>query len=91
MGWLRIVTIQYDIREANEVVTIEATMDNDISLISELADVFDSNSTSETVSIVDTTISELSEICAGTITAISGSTATVLLENGNTIQARLLQ
>lgn len=90
MGWLRIVTIQYDIREANEVVTIEATMDNDISLISELADVFDSNSTSETVSIVDTTISELSEICAGTITAIDGTTATVLLENGNTIQARLL-
>lgn len=90
MGWLRIVTIQYDVREANEVVTIEATMDNDISLISELADVFDSNSTSETVSIVDTTISELSEICAGTITAIDGTTATVLLENGNTIQARLL-
>jgi len=36
-------------------------------------------------------LSSLAEIQAGTITAISGTTATVLLENGNTIQARILQ
>lgn len=91
MGWLRIVSIQYDVKKVDELVTIECTMDQDISLISELADVFDNNSVSETVSIVENKISELTEIAAGTITAISGDTATVLLENGNTIQARLLQ
>jgi hypothetical protein len=68
-------------------------MDQDISLISELADVFDANSVSETVSIVESKLSELTEIAAGTITAIDASNniATVLLENGNTVQARLLQ
>lgn len=91
MGWLRIVSIQYSIQKVNEVVTIECTMDQDISLISELADVFDSNSTSETVSIVRTSLMSLAEIQAGTVTAIDGSIATVLLENGNTIQARILQ
>ena len=91
MGWLRIVSIKYSIQKVNEVVTIECTMDQDISLISELADVFDSNSTSETVSIVRTSLMSLAEIQAGTVTAIDGSIATVLLENGNTIQARILQ
>lgn len=90
MGWLRIVSIQHSIQLVNETVTIECTMDQDISLISELADVFDNNSVSETVSIVETSLSSLAEIQAGTITAIEGNTATVLLENGNTIQARLL-
>lgn len=90
-GWLRIVNIQHRCQEANEVVTIECTMDQDISLISELADVFDSNTVSETVSIVDSALSNQVEIQAGTITAIDGTTATVVLENGNTIQARLLQ
>lgn len=93
MGWLRIVSIQYNIQLVNETVTIECTMDQDISLISELADVFDANSVSETVSIVESKLSELTEIAAGTITAIDASNniATVLLENGNTVQARLLQ
>lgn len=90
MGWLRIVSIQYGVQLVNETVTIECTMDQDISLISELADVFDNNSVSETVSIVESSLSSLAEIHAGTITAIDGTTATVLLENGNTIQARLL-
>lgn len=91
MGMLRIVNVQYNIKDVDSTVTIECTMDQDISLISELADVFDSNSVSETVSIVDNALSTQVEIQAGTIQSISGDTATVLLENGNTIQARLLQ
>lgn len=91
MGVLRIVNIQHSVRKADDTVTIECTMDQDIALISELADIFDSSTVSETVSIVDSTLSNQVEIQAGTITAISGTTATVVLENGNTIQARLLQ
>lgn len=91
MGWLRIVNVQHSIRPVDEITTIECTMDQDISLISKLADVFDSNTVSTTVSIVDNALSAQVEIQAGTITAISGDYATVLLENGNTVQARILQ
>ncbi len=91
MGVMRIVNISHSIQEADSTVTIECTVDQDISLISELADVFDSNTVSETVGIVNNKFSTQAEIQAGTITAISGTTATVLLENGNTIQARLLE
>jgi hypothetical protein len=92
--WMRITSITYSLRKGSEgisrTVTIEFTTNQAFSNLDRM---YRSNSpdfATETESIFDGKMMQVPKNEVGTVTAIDGNTATVLLEDGRTVTARIV-
>jgi hypothetical protein len=91
LGWLRIISITYSAKAAEDRVTIKAVVNRDIRLILSEINTYLQDGVSEDELLIDSALSSLNITpLVGTVQSISDNIATILTEDGRTIKARIL-
>ena len=89
--WMRITSIRYTIgKGAEKTVVIEFTTDQAYSNITRMYRSNSPDSVIETETIFDGKMALVPQNEVGTVTAIDGNTATITLEDGRTVTARII-
>jgi hypothetical protein len=89
--WMRITSIRYTIgKGAEKTVVIEFTTDQAYSNITRMYRSNSPDSVIETETIFDGKMAQVPQNEVGTVTAIDGNTATITLEDGRVVTARIL-
>jgi len=89
--WMRITSVRYTIGKAGDkTVQIEFTTDQAFSNINRMYRSNSPDTVTETEAIFDGKMAQVPQNEVGTVTAIDGNTATITLEDGRVVTARII-